>query len=285
MHAEDAERSGKIEYVYSSSELSKFYGLTIKGMAYYEQCGLVTPERVGLDKVRRYSLLDNYRLFYTRFYKNMGLSIRETADLLENNTPEHLAGDLDGHISRLRREVWFQRRMLEELERLRRLLPGAAGEPSFSVICEEEGFYRLFIRPFSGPHKSSREETLEYKTWNDYLPVANASLRFPLADCLSDREELDTEIGLILREGDFRAIGLQESGRTQYIPAGRFLHTFLCGEAERLDRKDWLRPALTWMQAHRLRQTGDAFTKMIMVLRQDGRDLRCDEAWFPVYGE
>ena len=271
----------KYEYVYSSSEVSKYYGLTVKGMEYYEKCGLVIPERAGQSKVRRYSLLDNYRLYFSRLYKNAGFSIQQTVDMLENNTVEHLGEAFDKRIDAIRRDILIKERTAEELEYMRRMMCLAGEEPFFEIV-EEEGFYRLFVRQFSGPHRSSHEETREYKTWNDYLPLTNASLRFPLEDCRSDSEAADTEIGLIVREKDFNVLGLCVSGRTRHIPAGRFLHTLLCGEALTLSSKARLKPALEYMQAHGFRQTGDAFTRMITLLQCPGGDIRCDEAWFPV---
>ena len=269
------------EYVYSSSELSRYYGLTIKGMEFYESRGLVKPERVGQGKVRRYSLPDSYRLYFTRLYKNMGLGIQQTARLLEENTPERLSQELGAYSEGMRRELYLRRRTLEETEHMLRMLSRAQEEPFFE-ITEEEGFLRLFIRRFTGPHRSSREETQEYRKWNDCLPVAGASLRFPLEDCQSEGGEADTGIGLLVRAADFQALGLRESGRTEHIPAGRFLHTLICGEAQTLGSKAWLRPALRYMRREGLTQTGDAFTRMIMVFRSGGRELRCDEAWFPV---
>ena len=280
-----AQETGKekeyAEYVYSSSELSKYYGLTIKGMEFYESRGLVKPERVGQGKVRRYSLPDSYRLYFTRLYKNMGLGIQQTAGLLEDNEPERLLEELGAFSEKVRRELHLRKRVLEETEHMLRML-ARAQEPPFYEITEEAGFYRLFIRRFTGPHRSSREETQEYKRWNDCLPVANASLRFPLEDCLSGADEVDTEIGLLVRASDFEALGLKESGRTQRIPAGRFLHTLICGEARALSSKEWLKPALGCMRDGGLRQTGDAFTRMIMVYRSGEKEMRCDEAWFPV---
>ena len=277
----DDTKEGKFEYVYSSSEVSKFYGLTVKGMEYYEKCGLVVPERTGQSKVRRYSLLENYRLYFSRLYKNAGFSIQQTVDMLENNTAEYLDGELDRHIAGMRRNIMIEQRTVEELEHVRRMMHLADEAPFFEVV-EETGFYRLFLRRFNGPHRSSHEETREYKTWNDYLPITNASLRFPLEDCVSNADEVDTEIGLIVREKDFEALGLGVSGRTQYIPAGRFLHTLISGDASAISSKTRLQPALDYMQAHGLKQTGDAFTRMISVLQCPGGDIRCDEAWFPV---
>lgn len=269
------------EYIYSSTDLARYYGLTVKGMEFYESRGLVKPERIGPGKARRYSLSDNYRLYYTRLYKNTGFGIQQIADLLENNTPEHVEAELESALAAMRRDQYLRERTLQETERACALLRGIGRGPFFEVT-REEGFYRLFIRRFQGPHKSSREETQEYKLWNDHLPVTAASLRFPLSDCLRAGEEADTEIGLILRASDFSALGFSESGRTQYIPAGRFLHTLLVGDALALGSTAWLRPALRHMREHGLTQTGDAFTRMVLVCTENGRELRCDEAWFPV---
>ncbi len=272
----------KCEYVYSSTEVSKYYGLTIKGMEFYESRGLVKPERIGPGKARRYSLSDNYRLYFARLYKNTGFGIPQTIDLLQNDAPAHIETELEKEMVKMRRELFLKKRTLQETERTRNLLRAIDREPFFEVT-EEEGFYRLFIRRFQGPHKSSREETQEYRLWNDYLPVSAASLRFPLADCLQMSGEVDTEIGLILRASDFSELGFSESGRTRYIPAGRFLHTVIVGDALALNQKDWLRPAMDYLRKNELTQTGDAFTRMVLVFTQNGREIRCDEAWFPVH--
>ena len=88
-------------------------------------------------------------------------------------------------------------------------------------------------------------------------------------------------MGLIVDRQDFEQLGFRESGRTQFIPGGRFLHTLLQGSSQRLAEADWLYPALRYMRANGLRQTGDAFSRMLFVVRAPEGDRRIDEAWFP----
>lgn len=270
-------------FVYSSSEVAQYYGMTIKGMEYYESRGLVHPERVGSGKIRRYSLLDSYRLFFARMFKNLGVGLPETLDILENNRLSHLEDAFQKQIITMRSALAIQQRMLEGLEHTRDLMAVIESGELPMKITEEDGFYRLFLRQFNGPHTSSDENTAEYRNWNDYLPITNASLRIPLADCLARRPQVDTQVGMIIKARDFHALGLKESERTEQIPAGRFLYTVIRAEWKDLGSGDWLHPALDYMETHNLRQTGDTFTRMIFVLRdEDGSESRYDEAWFPI---
>ena len=269
------------EYIYSSSELSAFYGLTIKGMEFYEKKGLVHPERVGSGKMRRYSLEDSYRLYCTRMFKNCGFSIQDTIALLEDNSFDHARDALAQRMASMEREIRTQQRILEILRRTDALMSLAERGAPFYEIVDCPGFYRLFLRRFDGPHESSAEETRDYRRWNDHLPITAASLRFPLADCRLDVRRVDTRVGLIVDRQDFDQLGFRESGRTQFIPGGRFLHTLLQGSSQRLAEADWLYPALRYMRANGLRQTGDAFSRMLFVVRAPEGDRRIDEAWFP----
>lgn len=270
------------EYIYSSSEVSKFYGITIKGMEFYEEKGIVHPQRVGQSKIRRFTLSDSYRLYYARLLRNSGVSIPETLDVLEHNSFDHAEELLGRHIREMRNALRVQQRTMECLERTVNLLRLAEDDEVFCETIPSGGFYRLFLRRFSGPHESNCEETLEYRSWNDFLPITAASLRFPLSDCLKEEGDMDTSIGLIMEEADFKAFDFRESDRTQFIPAGQFVHTIICGPSLRLCSRDWLRPALEYIAEKSLRLTGDAFSRLIFVANREGQSMRCDEAWFPV---
>ena len=270
-------------FAYSSSEVAQYYGMTIKGMEYYENRGLVHPERLGSGKIRRYSLLDSYRLFFARMFKNLGIGLPETLDILENNQLSHLEKSFQKQIITMRSSLAIQQRMLEGLEHIRDLMAVMETGEVPMKITEEDGFYRLFLRHFNGPHISSDANTAEYRNWNDYLPITNASLRIPLADCLENRPLVDTQVGMIIKARDFHALGLKESERTEQIPAGRYLYTIISADWKDLCSRDWICPALDYMESHGLRQTGDAFTRMIFVLKdENGSEIRYDEAWFPI---
>lgn len=269
-------------YEYSTTEVSRFYGLTVKGMEYYENEGIVKPQRVGNSRIRRYNLLDSYRLYTARMLRNSGFGIQEVSDLISNNTLSNFERHLEPRLKKMKRDLFLHQRVLQCLEHLGAMVRQIQeGKVRYETVYRE-GFYRLFLRRFIGPHKSDREQTLEYQMWNDYLPITAASLCFPKNDCQRIAGEVDTRIGLIVDETDFHAFGLQHSSRTQFIPGGKFVHAVIMGDAEKLCDKTWLAPSLEYIARNHLKQIGDAFTRMLFTSQEQGRTIRHDEIWIPV---
>ena len=269
-------------YIYSSTEVSRFYGITVKGMEFYEKKGLVHPQRIGQGNYRRFTLDDSYRLYLTRLLKNSGIGLPQTLDMLSADSLEHIEHKFSAELDKMKEVLELQQMRLDALLHMREMMCLSMNEEPFFEIVECDGFHRLFLRHFNGPHESNDRETREYQHWNDFLPITAASLRFPLDECRIGAVSVDTQVGLIVEEKRFRVLGLSESSRTQYIPGGRFLHTIIRGDAQQMNDAAWLQPALHLMQREGLRQTADAFTRFIFIVEEQLGCMRYDEAWFPI---
>lgn len=69
---------------YSISDLSKEFDLTTRAIRFYEDMGLLEPERSGLGgRHRIYSAGDRTRLKLTLRAKRLGLSLTEAKDLID----------------------------------------------------------------------------------------------------------------------------------------------------------------------------------------------------------
>lgn len=66
---------------FTISELAREFDLTTRAIRFYEAMGLLTPERVGLQRV--YSARDRARLTLTLRAKRLGLSLNEAKDILD----------------------------------------------------------------------------------------------------------------------------------------------------------------------------------------------------------
>ena len=270
-------------YIYSSSEMARFYGLTNKAIQFYEEKGLLHPQKVGSGNIRRYDLSDSYSLYYTRLYHNCGIGVNQVVDLLQNNTPEHLCSTLAQHMERMEKEIRFKQHLLAHMQDIQSTFAHALAHPdAFSIITLGEGFYRLYIRHFSAAHTSNKQETEELQTWNQLLPIACASMLFPLDSLLSGKELLDTQIGLVIRESDFNRFDLRHSDRVAYHSGGRFVRGVISGDHMHLDDPQLLAPALAFIRENGLRIRGDAFTRMLHNIKTDTGCIRCDEIYIPI---
>jgi DNA-binding transcriptional MerR regulator len=69
---------------YTISELAQEFDLTTRAIRFYEDMGLITPERAGPGgRVRVYSGRDRARLLLTLRAKRLGLSLVEAKDILD----------------------------------------------------------------------------------------------------------------------------------------------------------------------------------------------------------
>ena len=66
---------------FTIGELAKEFDLTTRAIRFYEDMGLITPSRAGLQRV--YSARDRARLLLTLRAKRLGLSLTEARDILD----------------------------------------------------------------------------------------------------------------------------------------------------------------------------------------------------------
>jgi DNA-binding transcriptional MerR regulator len=71
-------------HTYSISDLAKEFDLTTRAMRFYEDMGLLQPERTGpAGRSRVYSSRDRTRLKLTLRAKRLGLSLVEAKDIID----------------------------------------------------------------------------------------------------------------------------------------------------------------------------------------------------------
>ncbi|HEY1393195.1 MAG TPA: MerR family DNA-binding transcriptional regulator [Methylibium sp.] len=69
---------------YSIGELAREFDLTTRAIRFYEDCGLLSPERRGPNgRIRVYSARDRTRLKLTLRGKRLGLSLAEVKELVD----------------------------------------------------------------------------------------------------------------------------------------------------------------------------------------------------------
>lgn len=76
------------EITYSIADLSREFALTPRAIRYYEDQGLITPARAGVQRI--YSKRDRTRLKLTLRGKRLGLSLAEIRELIDmyDSAPE-----------------------------------------------------------------------------------------------------------------------------------------------------------------------------------------------------
>ena len=106
--------------LYSITALAEEFAVTPRAIRFYEDKGLLTPQRVGLNRI--YGRRDRARLALILRGKRLGFSLSDIREMLD-------LYDLgDGQIEQMRLTLRKSRERLATLERQRRDLDEAIGE-------------------------------------------------------------------------------------------------------------------------------------------------------------
>ncbi len=271
-------------YRYTTSQVAQYYGLTGKGLAFYESKGIISPQRTANMKYREFSLIDCYHLYDSKFYSNCGFSLSETAELIGHADLPDLKSRLLKQSEQIARDICRQTRLEIHLKRLLSLLDSLDALIGQFQFTDSPAFYRLFVRRYFSPHESTAAQSHEFALWNQDIPINVASLKYDRDELISSCTQLNVNIGNIIREEDFHLLQYKTSDRTEYLPSRPCIYTVIAGNEEELYLPARLLPCLRYIEEQGLRLAGDPFTSMLIVAGTPQGRIRFDEAWFPVEG-
>lgn len=118
-------RPGKPDERFTIRQLTREFDITARTLRFYEEKGLISPERDGQDRL--YSRRDRARLKYVLMGKSVGFSLEEIRDMLDlydlgdgQATQLKVAQEkFHDRIERLKRQRGEIDRVIAELERAR----------------------------------------------------------------------------------------------------------------------------------------------------------------------
>jgi DNA-binding transcriptional MerR regulator len=96
------------EKTYSISELAREFDITTRTIRFYEEKGLLKPQRVGQQRLYRNA--DRIRLTLILRGKRIGLSLHESQDIIDMYDPSH--GNVD-QLQKLQHKVRERRQLLQ----------------------------------------------------------------------------------------------------------------------------------------------------------------------------
>lgn len=120
---------------YSIRQLSKEFDVTARALRFYEDKGLISPERKG--QTRLYSARDRARLQLILRGKRLGFSLVEIHEILDLYTPK------DQGASQMKATLVKYRKQIETLKRQREDIDAAISDMQAGCIWLEEQVVKL----------------------------------------------------------------------------------------------------------------------------------------------
>ena len=87
------------------SDLQRWLGMSENGLRLYEKEGIITPGRNKENGYRQLNISDGDKMFQSQIYTGYGLSLKQTANLLQTKNFAEQYSDLEEQEARLQEEV------------------------------------------------------------------------------------------------------------------------------------------------------------------------------------
>jgi len=177
----------------SISAISIAYGLTPEALRFYEEKGLLTPERAGISGIRRFSLNDVQRIGFIKSYQRQGFSLDEIKHILTACPKDELITMMDSKRAQLREQITLTSAIYDRMTTCTDLLRDDQRILLKPRLCEGSAAYTLDFDSTADLFANvSRNPVL--KDLIDALPLTSYCSIIPLK--LLEGEEAPIRIGI-----------------------------------------------------------------------------------------
>lgn len=267
-------------FYFTTADIKGMYGLTLNGLKFYEDKGLIAPEREPVNGYRVFSMTECSRLFRLRILRQYGFSIDQCLDLVTGATAAELEARLSQRRAALQEEIRLKRALCKSIRRAQALIRRAGGAPILEM-GESPALLRLALLTQNRGRSCANSE--DFQRWYQALPFTSASMMLEREAFLTgDPARFKLNLGFVA-EADFPADCHTPSGAyLQQLSPRPCLYTIVRVPDSLKGVWAPFEVARRHLQEKGLRLADNPFTRMIGTFDAGDGISRYDEAWFPI---
>jgi len=203
---------------YRIGDLSRLLALPPSAIRYYEEQGLVDPDKDWQNNYRAYHPADGCRILASKIYRSMGFSVDETRRLVTGSDHRAIEEALDSRRAEVDREIARLQRLQRTLDEVRVDARRVPTDLLAARIWNRPAYYRVGGGWNNHVDLDDRRATVAQR-WLAYLPATRPTFAIPQG-ALTGTEGFSYTWGYALRADDFGALGEVFAPPMEYHPAG-----------------------------------------------------------------
>ena len=163
---------------YKIGEVARILGISADLLRYYEEKGVVSPEKDPVNNYRYYDTWDINYLIDCLWYKNFGFGIEQVARMVTECTYDTLLDTLDEKSRQIREAILHQERLLQRIQKFKERLEVTKSYVGKYEVRECRPFYYYINRHNS--EYDNRTSTLDIShRWLKYMPFTRRYFEIP----------------------------------------------------------------------------------------------------------
>jgi len=264
-------------------DISKLTGLSVSGIRYYEERGVVKPVRRG--KYRYYSDEDLMAINRAVNYRAMGFSLSDSAEMANIDNMDEFYLRLEKRLEEIDKEL---QKMLEIQKNVRRRLMQVKFVRERGKLCtlEDNPHFIWMVGMRMKGRLIERFALDNYKLSAMLEPEAAPGFLIPLEEILSDQDEKDVLCGRIAEWGTGAASEILLRGNNivrEIVPVPCICAMTRIVGARSPSNED-ISHVLEFAEQNDLEFCGDAFSQRAIAVKEQGEaeTVFYNRFWFPV---
>ena len=239
---------------YTIGELAKILGITAETIRYYERKGIIAPIHDQETGYRYYTTWDLHMLIRARCYLGFGLSIEETAGILQSKSLEEIDDLLEEQEQIIQKNIIYQMNLLKRLRTNRKLI--SRSENLNFTLQKRPGIYRI---------DTQKCYTIDLKK--------------------EEREELENKefyYGIGVEEEFAGVLDIKESEYVHYYPEQLCLYMCVPSRSSQILTYEVLQPAFDYMEKNNLQLAGDVISQVVSMWKPEEEYFNYHNIWIPI---
>lgn len=202
---------------YRIGDLSRLLALPPSAIRYYEEQGLVEPDKNWQNNYREYQPADGCRILAGKVYRSMGFTVDETRRLVTESDHRAIETAFEKRRDEVDREIGRLQRLRRTLDELRADCLRVPHDLEAPRVWNRPAYYRIGGGSNNLVDLDDARAAVA-RRWLGYLPATRPSFAIPQG-AWAGTEPFTYNWGYALKDDDFQALGEVFSAPMEYHPA------------------------------------------------------------------
>lgn len=266
---------------YTIGEISKLLGISPQTIRYYEKKKIIEPIYLEEKKYRQYTTWDFHILMRARYYRGLGFSLQETAQMLSSEANEKVKENLIKQEKKIEEEIKFKLQLLNQIRKNYELMDNYRDvEEKFSFKMRP-GIYRINTQEGYSLLECEELRKMVGK-WAEKAPFLFSTAVFPKESI--ERGEDKFYFGLGLEEKFIDYLKFKLNTHVEYYPPTLCIHTCVQSRSGKILTYKILDGVLKYIKENGFEISGDITTQIFFMSKKEESNeyFSWHEVWVPI---
>ena len=268
--------------MYSIGEFSNLVGVTSGTLRSYEKYNILIPFKNETNSYRFYNDLDARTLLISRWYRSMGFSVEETAEMIQKTCLNQSKKGIEKLIDDLKIEIDEKSLKLQRLKEIESDITSIDKQLDHCSIELFEGYYRF---DQTNQNKMIKDHDMEpqISAWMSYLPFTHFTFKMEYEKCSESVKSKEYTWGMTLSAKYTDALKVNTSHPLiGYYPEQMSATTIISVKKEELLSSNHLDKLFTFIEEHNFKVSGDIIGRFILNDCIDSQEVGYCKVYIPI---